>query len=118
VAAREHARQCGTRQTCHRDHLQANQLFCTVGIERDEWHIATKARIVDQQLQGCVLRNALFHRMQLTRLSEVGHHHLDGNVMSLVQALRQRFQTLAAAGYDDQVVLIARQAFGKGGADA
>ena len=114
----DHARQCGTCQARHSNHLQADQLLRTIGIERDEWHIATKARVVDQQLQGCILGDARLHLMQVARLSEVGYHHLDGDVVCLVQALCQRFQALATSSHDDQVVLIARQAFGKGGADA
>jgi hypothetical protein len=55
---------------------------------------------------------------QLIRSSEIDRHDVDVDVVHGLQAGGQSLKPIAAARDDDEIVLIAREPLGKGGADA
>jgi hypothetical protein len=112
AVALDHPGQRRPRDLHDRADVHGQQLVGGFGIEVDEAAVAAEAGVVDDQVHRR-RGGARGDRIDSGSGREVGHHHVDMGLVLGSEALRQRFQPIAAAGDDNEITGRCRPAAGR-----
>jgi hypothetical protein len=61
--------------------------------------------------------DVVFHHLEVTRPGKISHEQVHGDTRVPLDLLRERLEAVTAPGYKNQIVAIAAQAMGEGGAN-
>ena len=106
------------RQPHRRAGMDVDEPVTEGRLELGEGTIAAEAGVVDQHVDVGVGGQALLDGDELLPVGKVGGQHLDTRAGLRFEPARERFEPLATAGNDHEVLAVARETFGQRRADA